>query len=70
MAYDQEVIIDKCLLKKTSFEVFIVPITGGKQIEKNIQPLVEHLPTEIARIWSFRFWAAVSGLGAQRLASE
>ena len=28
------------------------------------------LPTEITRIWSFRFWVAVSGLGAQRLASE
>ena len=28
------------------------------------------LLTEIARIWSFCFWAAVSGLGAQRLASE
>ena len=29
----------------------------------------DDLPTGIARIWSFRLWAAVSGLGAQRLAS-
>lgn len=28
------------------------------------------LPTEVARIWSFRFWAAVSDLGAHRLALE